>query len=324
MTSSWTGRAWSCTVRLVVEDDRALGAATADLTALLDRVDLAASRFRPDSALSRANANACRPTAVPRLLVDLVAAALQVAQLTRGAVDPCVGSALAHLGYDRDFAAVAVAAAADPAAAAVAEGAAAAPRAVPGPAWHTVRLDRDAGLLGVPPGAALDLGATAKAYTADLAAAELARRYATAVLVELGGDLAVAGHRPDGWLIQVAEREGADGQLVLVRHGGLTTSTTTVRRWQRGGRLVHHIIDPRTGAPAAGPWRTASVFAASALRANAASTAAIVLGDDALDWLDEQGLPARLVAQDGAVHRSPGWPAARITTDATSAAGRSS
>ena len=62
------------------------------------------------------------------------------------------------------------------------------------------------GLLTVPVGTALDLGATAKAYTADLAARTLARRYGTAVLVELGGDLAVAGDRPDGWCVQVAER----------------------------------------------------------------------------------------------------------------------
>jgi thiamine biosynthesis lipoprotein len=154
----------------------------------------------------------------------------------------------------------------------------------------------------------LDLGATAKSFTADLAARTLAARFLTPVLVELGGDLAVAGHRPGGWPIQVAEREGADGQAIVLQHGGLATSTTTIRRWRRGDQRVHHIIDPRTGAPAAGPWRTVTVAASSAVAANTASTAAIVLGVAAPDWLREQGLAARLVGNDGEVSTIGDWP----------------
>jgi thiamine biosynthesis lipoprotein len=74
---------------------------------------------------------------------------------------------------------------------------------------------------------------------------------------------------------------------------------------------LHHIVDPRTGLPADGPWRTATVAADDALRANAASTAAIVLGADALDWLDAAGYAARLVARDGSVHTTAGWPVAQ-------------
>jgi FAD:protein FMN transferase len=303
MTGAHVARAWSCTVRLVVEDARVLQAAATDLHTLLDRVDKAASRFRADSELSRANAVAGRPVPISLLLVELLDAALRMAEHTGGAVDPTVGRVLNLLGYDRDFGAVA------------ADG----PAAAPMPArrnWRHVRLDRVAGLLTVPTGTALDLGATAKAHTADLAAATLARRYRTAVLVELGGDVAVAGNRPDGWVVQVAEHEGGDGQLVLVRDGGLTTSTTTVRRWRRGGEPVHHIVDPRTAAPALGPWRTATVAAPDALHANAASTAAIVLGADAGAWLQRNGYAARLVGHDGAVHTTKGWPAPRIPAGA--------
>ena len=295
MSATWTGRAWSCTVRLVVDDPRTLAAATADLIALLDRVDAAASRFRADSALSVANRRAGRPVPIPKLLVDLVGAALDAAATTDGAVDPTLGLALQHIGYDRDIADLGPADGAD----------AGHPR--PG-AWHSVRLHREAGLLTVPVGTALDLGATAKAWTADHAAHTLAARYGTATLVELGGDLAVAGERPDGWCIQVAEREGADGQLVLIRDGGVATSTTTVRTWPRGTQRMHHIVDPATGAPTTGPWRTATVAARSALDANTASTAAIVRGPEALGWLADRGLAARLVASDGAVATTAGWP----------------
>lgn len=288
-------RAWSCTVRLVVDDGQVIRAAAADLAALLARVDSAASRFRPDSALAKANASAGRPVPVPRLLVDLVAAALDAAEQTGGLVDPTIGSTLGRLGYDRDITRV----------------------AADGPAlttdasarnWRDVRLDREAGLLTVPVGTALDLGATAKSYIADHAAHALARRYGTAVLVELGGDLAVAGNRPQGWRVDVAERAGDAAQPVLLRHGGLATSTTVIRQWRRGGVPVHHIVDPRTGRPADGPWRTVSVYAPCALAANTASTAAIVLGADATGWFASRNLAARFVDRDGVVTTVGTWP----------------
>jgi thiamine biosynthesis lipoprotein len=291
-------QAWSCTVRLVVADPNARDAAARDLTALLDLVDRTASRFRPDSALSRANANAGRPTPVPALLVEFVQAALDAAAVTGGVVDPTVGLAMQRIGYDRDIRTIADSS--EPVRPLAASA-----------SWHDVLLDRDADLLTVPAGTALDLGATAKAHLADLAALVLSRRHRTAVLVEIGGDLAVHGNAP-GWNVLVAEREGAPGQLVLVRHGGLATSTTTVRRWTRAGKPMHHILDPTTGAPANGPWRTVTVHAQSALAANTASTAAIVLGNAALNWLTARRLAARLVARDGTVAATAWWPTAGL------------
>jgi thiamine biosynthesis lipoprotein len=67
-------------------------------------------------------------------------------------------------------------------------------------------------------------------------------------------------------------------------------------------------VDPRTGRPASSCWRTATVAAASCVDANTASTAAIVLGERALDWLGELRLPARLVRYDDVVHCVAGWP----------------
>jgi len=298
MTAAHTTRAWSSRMRLVVDDDRRLTAAAADLETLLLRVEAAASRFRADSALSIANSRAGRPTPIPRILVQLVSAALEAARDTDGLVDPTVGRSVRALGYDRDIADVAP------------DGPAIAP-SLPRARWQDVRLDRAAGLMTVPLDVELDLGATAKAWTADLAARTLSARYDTAVLVELGGDLAVAGARREGWRIDVAEREGEHGEQVVVQHGGLATSTTTIRRWRRGGLDYHHIVDPRTGAPAQPCWRTASVYAPTALRANAASTAAILLGERALPWLEQQQLAARLVGVDGEIATTNAWPRPR-------------
>ena len=101
---------------------------------------------------------------------------------------------------------------------------------------------------------------------------------------------------------------GPPGQLVRLAGGAVATSSVTCRQWRRGGRLMHHIVDPQSGRPATGPWRTVSVAAASCAEANAAATAAIVAGDRAEAWLAETGLPARLVAQGGAVRLLGGWP----------------
>jgi thiamine biosynthesis lipoprotein len=96
--------------------------------------------------------------------------------------------------------------------------------------------------------------------------------------------------------------------LIAIHDGGLATSSTTARRWQRGGDVLHHILDPRTGLPAEPVWRTVSVAAGTCADANAASTAAVIRGRRALGWLAQLGLPARLVDTTGVVFTLAGWP----------------
>jgi thiamine biosynthesis lipoprotein len=110
-------------------------------------------------------------------------------------------------------------------------------------------------------------------------------------------------------LVTDDHRRGTSGQVVAIADGGLATSSTSVRRWRRGGRDLHHIVDPATGEPAHEHWRTVSVAAATCLDANTASTAAVLRGPDAPTWLEARGLPARLVRPDGAVIHVAGWPA---------------
>lgn len=279
--ASW--RALGTSVQLVVSDH--LTQARTALERVLDDVDRACSRFRPDSELSTLAPYTW--TEVSPLLARLLTVAREAAQRTDGLVDPTVGQALVELGYDRTFALVAH------------DGPAVSVRTVPA-GWQHVEVDGTR--VRVPPG--VDLGATAKAYAADLA---LEAMLSTAALVGLGGDLATKG--PDPWPVRVTDvtdvPEG--GQVVAIR-GGLATSGTAARRWTRGGRVVHHLLDPRTGLPAAPVWRTVSVLAPTCLEANVASTAAVVLGTDACRWLHDRGYAARLVAEDGTVVRSGTWP----------------
>jgi thiamine biosynthesis lipoprotein len=182
---------------------------------------------------------------------------------------------------------------------------------------RVVELDRATRTVRVPDGVGLDLGATAKALAADRAAARVVTSGAAAgVLVNLGGDIATAGAAPPGgWAVRVADSHRAvpaeGAQDLTMSCGGLSTSSTTVRRWRRRGGAAHHIIDPRTGTPAIEHWRTVSVAAATCVDANIASTAAIILGADASSWLAHAGLPARLVTVAGEVERIGGWPGDR-------------
>jgi thiamine biosynthesis lipoprotein len=297
------------TATLLVTEPGRLEAARVIADAELAAVDRACSRFRPDSELSRLNAAGGAVTSVSELFADLVEAALRSARLTDGDVDPTCGQALAEIGYDRDFA---VLQAAEPQAAGEQPRRPAWPAArVPG--WRSVKLDRRRHLAQLENGAHLDLGATAKAWSADRCAEIIAAELGSGVLVSLGGDIAVAGPPPaDGWRVRVTDDHAAGpetpGQTVTIRSGGLATSSTTVRAWAVGGRRMHHIIDPATGEPARSCWRTVSVAAASCVDANTASTAAIIRGAAALPWLRDAGLPARLVREDGSVETTAGWP----------------
>src|SRR6187401_2725283 len=92
---------WTSPCRIVVADVDRLDAAIAIADGLLAEVEIAASRFRPDSELLnlRAGWNDLSP-----MLADLVREALTAAWLSDGAVDPTVGATMAGLGYDRTFA----------------------------------------------------------------------------------------------------------------------------------------------------------------------------------------------------------------------------
>jgi thiamine biosynthesis lipoprotein ApbE len=297
-------------VQLVVTAPDKITEARRLLAEDLAELDRTCSRFRLDSevvAIGRAPADRSGlvTATVSPLLAEAIAVALRAAALTDGDVDPTVGAALSALGYDRDFAHV------PPVGPAVPVGV----RVIPG--WRSIALDMDTHQLTMPAGIQLDLGATVKGWAADRSATRIADKLGCGVLVSLGGDTAVAGAPPDGgWRIRVQDvtgmpDAGPDGPaaVIAIRDGGLATSSTTARRWSRGGSVLHHIIDPRTAMPAPPVWRTVSVAAATCADANTAATASVIRGWQAPSWLVSLRLPARLVETSGAVHTVAGWPA---------------
>lgn len=308
MSASLSFSALGTTASVVVEDATQLDNAVDLLAIELWSIDLACSRFRDDSELVRVNARAGETVEVSELFTVALRTALDAAEETNGLVDPTLGAHLRNVGYDRTFSLVRER-----------ERWTIAPLARTQGQWQQIEVG--AGYVRIPRGCELDLGATAKALAADRAAERIARETGTAALVSLGGDIATAGDTPaGGWCIRIADDHGAPldtpGPCVCIETGGLATSSTAVRRWRTDDGEAHHLLDPRTGLPASSPWRTVSVAAQTCVDANVASTAAMLLGDRAPQWLAERGLPARLVSNDGSAVHVFGWPSDELAVAA--------
>ncbi len=286
-------RALGTYVHVATHEGRQLSDAERIVRGVLAEVDRTCSRFRADSDLSRANRDPGRRVRVDPLLVSAVEFALFVARDTSGLVTPLLGRTLVDLGYDRDFDVLRT------------DGETTDTTVDPD-AWRRLEVGED--WVRVPEGAALDLGSVGKAWASDVAAATVHSLLGVGVLTSLGGDVAVSGS--DSWPIEVRERPDAEraDELLWLTGGGLATSSTQVRRWHQRGAQRHHVVDPRTGLPAAEVWRTVTATGPTCVAANAAATAAIVLGVEAVAWLEGRGVDARLVASDGHVVRLGVWP----------------
>jgi FAD:protein FMN transferase len=212
--------------------DAALDAAEAEIR----RLESAMTRFDERSELCRLNRDGAIE-ASPDLL-RVVTLALDARERTHGLFDPTIHDALVHAGYDRTFAEIDT----DP------------PPAHPSPAGGGVRVD--GARIALEPGVRLDLGGIAKGYAAERAAEILA--IAGPCVVNAGGDIAVRGR---AWPI------GVEDLTLELENGGLATTGRDRRRWLRGGAAQHHLIDPRTGAPASTELLRVTVVAADAVEA---------------------------------------------------------
>jgi Membrane-associated lipoprotein involved in thiamine biosynthesis len=298
MPAAATFAAIGTTNQILATRADALDAAVAIARDYLAALDLACSRFRPDSEVSRLASAAVDRDATfygSPMLIDYLQAARHAARISGGLVDFTVGSALIHSGYDADLAAV---------------------QARPGfrqtvagvvPGWQ--RVDVSGNRITSPAGVVLDFGASAKAHAADMIARLLALQLPGGFLVNLGGDLATAGIAPDGgWRVGVQAADGTERQVIAITNQAVATSSTQLRTWATTNGQAHHIIDPRSGRTAVPAWGQVTCVAVTALEANTASTAAIVLGEDAVAWLSDGGVAARLERPDGSVVYTAGWP----------------
>ncbi len=239
------------------------------------------SRFRDDSELSRLNRSE-GPAIVRPSTARIIEVALAGRRLTCGWFDPTRGADLAACGYRESH------------------DAGWAPSRPRPDRLGDVDLDPESGLIHVPNGVAIDLGGIAKGWAADTAVALLRRSGATHAGVTLGGDVRISADSRA--LVEVEAPDAVPGPAALVglRDGGVAVSGPTRRRTADGR---HHLIDPRTGRPAA-TARVAAVISATAAGAEMLATAAAIAPRaEAEAIVAAAGATAWLIDDDGTRHR---------------------
>jgi FAD:protein FMN transferase len=287
---------------VVVPEDRAPEAriALGQVQSLFAEAEATLSRFRPESDLSKLNRSAGAPYQGSAMLFNAVDLALRTARDSEGVFDPTILSALVGAGYDRSFEMLADR---DPGAAE--------PAAPSVYTWRDVRLDYARRQIYLPAGCGIDLGGIGKGWTVDLA--RLLLWPFEHFVVDAGGDIYVAGTQADGqeWTIAVDDprRPGSDLCVLRIRDRAVATSTVVRRHWLQGGAERHHLIDPRTGAPAVGDVLAATVVADTVARAESLAKVALILGRDAgTAYLSRQrGTAALLALANGEVALTGGF-----------------
>lgn len=244
------------------------------------------SRFLAGSEVSMLNDRAGEPVAVGVDTAALVADARDWSVATGGRFDPTVLPALRAAGYVRSLA----------------QGAGPITGAAPAPGVAGIEVDRRGAVVRLPRGVQLDLGGIGKGRAADLVAADLV--HVGGGLVDLGGDLVVWGRPPEGNGWPIAIEDGRTARVVAVlglSRGAVATSSCLRRRWTDGRRRAHHLIDPTTGRPSAGPLVAATVVAGNATGADVLAKAAVVSHTvgAAVELLDEHGVAGLLVPRTG-------------------------
>jgi thiamine biosynthesis lipoprotein len=276
-----TFRCFGSQCAVLVDDRAAQLLARRRLEAWHDRF----SRFRPDSELSRLNADPRSAVPVSPVMARLVEAVISAARMTGGLVDATLLREIEAAGYRGDLGApLPVGLALRLAPARRPAGPSAASR------WREIRVAD--GVVHRPPGVAIDGGGLAKGLFADLVAESLPH---ASVAVDCGGDLRFRG---PSRRVRVADPFGGPPlHAFALAQGAAATSGIGRRSWlDAGGRPAHHLLDPATGRPAFTGVVQATALAPTALEAEIRAKAAVLSGpDEAAGWLPHGGV---LVLED--------------------------
>lgn len=268
------------------------------------------SRFRADSELSLLNRSERPEQHVSHELFAVLEAAQWAASSTQGLFDPTILPSLERAGYDRSFEEIAADQTTPTVAGWRADGSSHSHFTM-----KDVVLDRNGCRVRRPCELRLDLGGIGKGWTVDRCADLLYKE--GPFLLNAGGDIYAYGTpgTTDGWRIEIEDALNPDAGVatVTVSHSAVATSTVIKRRWQRDGRMRHHIIDPRTGQPADTDLLAVTVLAPRATIAEIYAKSALILGSRAgLTFLTQRGVDALLQAQDGRLYATDGL-ASRLT-----------
>ena len=275
-------------------------AALREVEALCARYELLLSRFNPDSQLFTLNAATGKWIEVGEELANVLRAALGYCERTGGLFDITMGGVCRLWDFKRGVV---------PDDAAIAQ-------ALAHVDWRSVQVKGTRARIADSQ-ATIDLGGMAKGYIADKVIDLLKRRGATSGVINLGGNVACLGGKPDGsaWNVGLRAPVPSGGSLhaasfasVSVRGKSIVTSGVYERAFVRNGRVLHHIPDPRTGKPAETDVLSATVVADKSIDADGYTTALIVMGaDEALTFAEQTpGIEAILLTTNAHLLKTTG------------------
>jgi FAD:protein FMN transferase len=285
----FTAMASDCEIRLAASSLAEAQALAQAGIAEVQRIESAWSRYRADSIVGRINANAGgEATALDPETEALLAYADTLYQSSGGLFD--ITSGVLRRAWDFRKAELPPVSTLAPLLGLV--------------GWNRVHIENHA--LRLPQaGMELDFGGFGKEYAADRAAAILAAQGVRHGYVNLGGDLHVIGPQPDGqpWMIGIQDPRAPDALAasIPVAAGGLATSGDYERFFEFGGKRYCHVLNPRSGMPAA-YWRSVSVLAPVAIAAGSYATIAMLMEADGLAFLEQSGLAYLAIDFEGKVH----------------------
>ena len=298
VTHRWSGETMGTYYRLtVVENANShsfdLNLAKQQVELQLDAVIASMSTYEADSEISifnRLAANNC--LAVSQPLLDVVQLSIAINAVTAGAFNPLVGPLVERWGFRQSTAAFVY-----PKASEIAS-------LLERADISALSVNKEAQSLCKSADLAVDLSAIAKGYAVDLVAKQLTALSITNYLVDIGGEVMVSGHNPQGedWRLAIEKpvfRAGEIEQVVALRDVAIATSGDYRNFFEYQGKRYSHTIDVRTGYPVTHQLASVSVIADSAAEADAWATALNVMGpEEAKRLAAEQNLAVFLITRE--------------------------
>lgn len=262
------GTIYHITYAATAEEDSAIGAA-------LEAIDRSLSLFNPESTLARLNRG--DTVAVDSLFLTVYNRGMEVSRATGGCFDMTVAPLVNLWGFgpeERRQNYDSLAAIADSLSQTI--------------GYERISLTVRDGRMWLE-GGSVDAAAIAKGFAADVVGRALRARGVEDYCVEIGGEIAVRGHNPEGhkWRIGINHPEADSAgfvskadDIVELTDAGMATSGNYRNFYRMGQRQIVHTIDPRTARPIQSDILSATIIAADCVTADAFATASMVAGLD--------------------------------------------
>jgi len=290
-----------CSVTLF---DRAKDSVYRDIFARVREIDNLMSVNIPSSDISRIN----KAAGIDRVKVNkdtftVIKRAVFYAEISGGAFDPSVGPLVSLWGIGSDNERV-------PSQEEI-------EKTLPLINWRNIELDEETRSVFLNrKSMALDLGAIAKGYAADEAAAIIKNAKVKRAIIDFGGNIVTLGEKKTGtpWKVGIQNPNKIRGdyfgiiQLNTAEKQTIVTSGAYERFSEINGERYHHILSTVTGYPVKNGLLSVTVIHSDSTHADAISTSLFALGfEKGLELLDFfPGTEAVFVFEDNSVRVTPG------------------